>query len=333
VVADASVLPSSIGVNPQETIIALALRQRRALARGARSCAAPRRRGPIVMPLFSRPTRPWSVGAPRARIMPFLMPSRNGAFVLFEQEVAAEPARAGARAAERRPAARGAITLFHLVLRAIGLALAEFPRLNRFRRRQPALPAARHLARLQRQAAPRARRTDLHQEDLLRPGERSRRWSTASTPRSARAAPGARRRPTADQPLPAPAAPVLRLGVRLVRRLDAWGLLPASFSADDPLYASAFVANLGSVGLDAAYHHLFEYGTIPIFVTIGRLRRAPVVRDDGSVGKREVFTLRYTYDERIEDGFYAARALERLQALLEVPERLDAAPPTSQQGG
>ncbi len=54
--------------------------------------------------------------------------------------------------------------------------------------------------------------------------------------------------------------------------------------------------------------HLFEYGTIPIFVTIGRLQRAPVVCDDGSVGSREVFTLRYTYDERIEDGFYAARA-------------------------
>jgi len=57
------------------------------------------------------------------------------------------------------------------------------------------------------------------------------------------------------------------------------------------------------------------------------------VRDDGSVGSREVFTLRYTYDERIEDGFYAARALERLQALLEDPERLTAEPPTSQQGG
>src|SRR5207302_1829795 len=83
------------------------------------------------------------------------------------------------------------------------------------------------------------------------------------------------------------------------------------------LYASAFVANLGSVGLEAAYHHLFEYGTIPIFVTLGRVHRAPVVLPDGSVGSREIFTLRYTYDERVEDGFYAARALERLQAGLE----------------
>jgi pyruvate/2-oxoglutarate dehydrogenase complex dihydrolipoamide acyltransferase (E2) component len=108
----------------------------------------------------------------------------------------------------------------------------------------------------------------------------------------------------------------------VVRRLDAWGLLPASFSAGDPLYASAFIANLGSVGLDAAYHHLYEYGTIPIFVTIGRVRRVAVALEDGSVASREVVTLRWTYDERIEDGFYAARALDRLREALEDPDQL-----------
>jgi len=85
------------------------------------------------MPLFSRPDATLVPSVhPVRRIMPFLVPSRNGAFVLFEQEVAAEPAR---QALERLNAGRPperAITLFHLVLRAIGLALAEFPRLNRF---------------------------------------------------------------------------------------------------------------------------------------------------------------------------------------------------------
>ncbi len=65
----------------------------------------------------------------------------------------------------------------------------------------------------------------------------------------------------------------------------------------------------------------FCFWRAAIFVTIGRLQRAPVVRDDGSVGRREVFTPGYAYDERVADGFYAARALERLQAL-EEPERL-----------
>jgi hypothetical protein len=112
--------------------------------------------------------------------------------------------------------------------------------------------------------------------------------------------------------------------VRLQRVLDGWNLLPGALIKDDPLYASAFIANLGSVGLDAVYHHLYDYGTIPIFVTMGRVQRAPLVRADGSVGSDEVFRLRYTYDERVEDGFYAARALERLAACLADPTQLSA---------
>jgi pyruvate/2-oxoglutarate dehydrogenase complex dihydrolipoamide acyltransferase (E2) component len=64
---------------------------------------------------------------------------------------------------------------------------------------------------------------------------------------------------------------------------------------------------------------------VPIFVTMGRVHRAPVVRDDGTVGSDEVFVLRYTYDERIEDGFYAARALEALAGYLADPTALSGA--------
>jgi hypothetical protein len=108
--------------------------------------------------------------------------------------------------------------------------------------------------------------------------------------------------------------PVIRAAMWLVHRADALGLLPASMVHADPLYASAFVANLGSVGLDAGYHHLWEHGNCPIFCVIGRIRQ------DAS-GRRHV-TLKYTYDERVEDGLYCARTLERLRERLEHPEKL-----------
>jgi pyruvate/2-oxoglutarate dehydrogenase complex dihydrolipoamide acyltransferase (E2) component len=38
-----------------------------------------------------------------------------------------------------------------------------------------------------------------------------------------------------------------------------------------------------------------------------------------------VATLKFTYDERIEDGLYCARSLDRLRELIEHPEKLDAA--------
>ena len=275
------------------------------------------------MPPFPRPDGTPSPVHPLRRIMPFLLPTKNGAFVLFEQQVDAGPAKAFlAEVNAGRPPER-AVTLFHLVLRAIGKALAEFPRLNRFVAgsriydRRGIWLSFSAKQRLERDAPIFTAKIKFEPtEPLDALVERIR--AALGEGRSGRET-AVEREVNTFLRLPAPA---LRLGVRVVRRLDAWGVLPARFVDPDPLYASAFVANLGSVGLEAAYHHLFEYGTIPIFVTLGRVHRAPVVLADGSVGSRETFTLRYTYDERVEDGFYAARALERLQACLEEPAHL-----------
>lgn len=105
----------------------------------------------------------------------------------------------------------------------------------------------------------------------------------------------------------------------LARLLDRWGLLPEWFIRGDPMFASVFVANLGSLKMDAAYHHLYEYGSISIFCVIGRRRDEPVVVD-GTVTTRRAVTLRYTYDERIEDGLYAQQALALLRKAIEDPE-------------
>ena len=94
------------------------------------------------------------------------------------------------------------------------------------------------------------------------------------------------------------------LGV--MKRLYAWGLAPRSLVDTDPLYTSAFIANLGSIQLDAAYHHLYEHGNCPLFVTIGK-----------STGTQ--LTLKFTYDERVEDGLYCAKTLQLLKARIEDP--------------
>jgi len=114
---------------------------------------------------------------------------------------------------------------------------------------------------------------------------------------------------------------LLRLVVRLQTVLDYFNLLPKSFIEHDLFYASLFMANLGSIGLEAAYHHLYEYGNIPIFVTIGRIQPMPFVEGDRLVLRRAV-EVKITYDERVEDGFYAARALEYLKHLMQNPEKL-----------
>ncbi len=111
-------------------------------------------------------------------------------------------------------------------------------------------------------------------------------------------------------------APLLRWGVKLLRWLDSWNLLPASFIHPDPMYASLFIANLGSVRLDSAYHHLYEYGNIPLFAVIGRVQE--LTRPGGTYPG---VSIKYSFDERIEDGLYAAGALSILKELCEDPAK------------
>src|SRR5258705_853006 len=69
---------------------------------------------------------------PVRRIMPFIMPTKNGAFVLFEHDIPTAPLIAFLAGVNRDRAAERQVTMFHCVLRAIGVALTEFPRLNRY---------------------------------------------------------------------------------------------------------------------------------------------------------------------------------------------------------
>jgi hypothetical protein len=113
---------------------------------------------------------------------------------------------------------------------------------------------------------------------------------------------------------------LLALGVRVINALYNLNLLPRAFFEPDPLFASMFIANLGSLKMKAAYHHLYEYGNIPLFAVVGRVEQLPVVAQDGTVVARPMAEIRYTLDERVEDGLYCAQSLELVRNIVENPE-------------
>jgi hypothetical protein len=119
---------------------------------------------------------------------------------------------------------------------------------------------------------------------------------------------------------------LIRLAIRVVRTLDYFGLLPASFIKGDALYTSAFLANLGSIGADAVFHHLYEWGNAPFFVTVGQRKKEPVVNERGELEVEEVMDLKFSLDERISDGVYYTATISLLTDLIENPEKLEAPP-------
>lgn len=112
--------------------------------------------------------------------------------------------------------------------------------------------------------------------------------------------------------------PLLRGAVSLLRSLDYFNMMPASFIENDAMYTSLFVANLGSVGMGPGYHHLYEWGTCSMFAMIGKIEDKAVVVD-GEVKAQKQMHIRFTYDERIDDGLTARHGIDTALAVLENP--------------
>lgn len=107
---------------------------------------------------------------------------------------------------------------------------------------------------------------------------------------------------------------VIKLALAFARLGDRWGLLPRAMIEADPLFSTVFMANLGSIGYPAGYHHLWEYGTTSIFGVMGKI-------EPGENGRRKMDVC-WTYDERIEDGLYSSYSLEMIREGIENPESL-----------
>ncbi|MFN2377003.1 MAG: 2-oxo acid dehydrogenase subunit E2 [Candidatus Binatia bacterium] len=260
---------------------------------------------------------------PVRRIMPFVMTSRNESAVLCrEQVLAARAEEFLARFNANRPADRPA-SIFHMVLRSLARTIHERPRVNRFvaggrywQRRGVWLSFSGKRGMSDDAPIYTAKRLFPPDETFEQMVDSM--WDTQSAGRS-----GKETDTDKEISLLLRMPPfILRRVVKLGRWLNERNLFPKAMIDADPLFASAFVANLGSVGIDACYHHNYDYGTIPVFLTIGRLKKVPIVNEAGLVVAAEVFDLKYTYDERTEDGFYVSRGLDQIRHRLENPELL-----------
>ena len=109
----------------------------------------------------------------------------------------------------------------------------------------------------------------------------------------------------------------------IARFLDRHGWMPSSIIATDPYYCSVVLTNLGSLKMDAGYHHMTNWGTNSVFCVIGMMKKRPFYDDDGNVTMRQSVNLSLTIDERIADGYYYAKTIRLLKHLLENPELLE----------
>ncbi|MBE7010947.1 MAG: 2-oxo acid dehydrogenase subunit E2 [Ruminococcaceae bacterium] len=115
---------------------------------------------------------------------------------------------------------------------------------------------------------------------------------------------------------------LIKFFVWSMRNLDAIGMMPKVINRVSPFHSSLFVTNVGSIGLDSVYHHLYEFGTTSIFLAIGKKGMEYTTRSDGSVDTKHFVPIRFVLDERICDGYYYATAIKTFKRYMKNPELL-----------
>ena len=118
----------------------------------------------------------------------------------------------------------------------------------------------------------------------------------------------------------------LKFTVWLLRTLDYFGMLPQFLLEVSPFHGSVFFTSMGSLGIPPIYHHLYDFGNLPVFGSFGCKRRSLEVQEDGTVVQKKYIDFKFTMDERIVDGFYYAAFFKHYKRIILHPEVLDNPP-------
>ena len=116
--------------------------------------------------------------------------------------------------------------------------------------------------------------------------------------------------------------PILRFIVRILFWLDYHGWLPKSLLSVSPFHGSMIITSMGSLGIRPIYHHIYNFGNLPIFFAYGIKRRRTHYSPEGKPYTRKFIEIKAVTDERICAGFYYASAFKMMRQFVEKPELL-----------
>lgn len=115
---------------------------------------------------------------------------------------------------------------------------------------------------------------------------------------------------------------LFKLGVKTLMKMDKWNILPKSIIELSPFHSSGFITNVGSIGIDSIYHHIYNFGTVGIFVAMGKKKKTYIF-DDNELKEEKAISFSFVLDERICDGYYFASSIRVFNKYLKNPDLLD----------
>lgn len=119
---------------------------------------------------------------------------------------------------------------------------------------------------------------------------------------------------------------LVRFLVGFLNWLDHRGKMPKVLNRVSPFHTSVFVTDLGSLGVQPVYHHIYEFGTTSIFVAFGIKNKERIIDRNHNIVEQKYVNVKIVVDERICDGYYYAKAFRIFRRYVENPQLLEVAP-------
>jgi hypothetical protein len=265
-------------------------------------------------------------------VLPYVMRSRNEAAVYFSKDIDVEgacryalPSQGDAHDGEGSPK----LGLFGIAIAAAVRTIALKPRLNRFVHGRAVYQRNEISVSFAAKNKPGRDGSEANAKVVFEPTD----GLSVALGRIERGIRDATEGPPSAEERRVAMAHRLPLGKAIAtscfRLLDRVNLPPPATARADPLFASVYFANLGSVGLDTPFHHLYDWGTASIYVVMGRTFQKDVARPSGGSSPRHFVNFKITVDERIAESLYYAHAISLFQRLVGHPELLEREPDLS----
>lgn len=116
--------------------------------------------------------------------------------------------------------------------------------------------------------------------------------------------------------------PIIRFAIWALRVMDYFGWLPEALTEASPFHGSLIVTDLGSLRIGPVYHHIYNFGTLPVFIAFGaKYKKYEITRKRELVENKYIDT-KMVVDEGIVDGHYYSQLIQSYRYIFQHPEIL-----------
>lgn len=118
---------------------------------------------------------------------------------------------------------------------------------------------------------------------------------------------------------------LIKWTVRFLMFLDRHGMLPKAVLDVSPFHSSVFLVHLKSIKMPPVFHHIYNFGTVGTFISMGQEKYEPVVknRETKEIEVKKMLKAGVVIDERISDGLYNSLSLRVFKNYMDNPSLLD----------